>query len=103
MASHTAPYRQPAGDPSGALTKVVALFLGMLAYAQWVYPVTYQWRRVVTAVVVAVGLTVLGAAIDIPLAAAIAIAVLYPVGLLPLGFYLPEELRRMLRLVPALR
>src|SRR6266508_1740259 len=30
MASHTAPYRQPAGDPSGALTKVVALFLGML-------------------------------------------------------------------------
>jgi hypothetical protein len=33
--------------------------------------------------------------LDPPLAAAIAIVAVYPLVLLPLGFYLPEELKRM--------
>ena len=71
------------------------LFLGMAWKAQRVFPVPYQWRRVATAAAAAVALTILGRALDPPLAAAIAIVAVYPVVLLPLGFYLPEELRRM--------
>ena len=71
------------------------LFLGMAWKAQQVYPVPYQWRRVATAFGAAIVLTVLGRLLDPPLAAAIAIVAAYPLVLLPLGFYLPEELRRM--------
>jgi O-antigen/teichoic acid export membrane protein len=72
-----------------------ALFLGMAWKAQRVFPVPYQWRRVTIALGVAIALTVIGRAFDVPLAAAIALVAVYPVVLLPLGFYLPEELRRM--------
>jgi O-antigen/teichoic acid export membrane protein len=71
------------------------LFLGMAWKAQRVFPVPYQWRRVAIALGVAIALTVIGRAFDVPLAAAIALVAVYPVVLLPLGFYLPEELRRM--------
>jgi O-antigen/teichoic acid export membrane protein len=71
------------------------LFLGMAWKAQQVFPVPYQWRRVATAFGAAVALTVLARVLDPPLAAAIAIVAVYPLVLLPLGFYLPEELRRM--------
>jgi O-antigen/teichoic acid export membrane protein len=71
------------------------LFLGMAWKAQRVFPVPYQWRRVATAFGVAIALTVVGRVLDLPLAAAIAIVAVYPLVLLPLGFYLPEELRRM--------
>jgi O-antigen/teichoic acid export membrane protein len=72
-----------------------ALFLGMAWKAQRVFPVPYQWRRVGTAFGAAVALTVVARVLDLPLAAAIAIVAVYPLALLPLGFYLPEELRRM--------
>jgi O-antigen/teichoic acid export membrane protein len=72
-----------------------ALFLGMAWKAQRVFPVPYQWRRVATALGTAIALTVIGRALDVPLAAAIALVAVYPLVLLPLGFYLPEELRRM--------
>ena len=65
------------------------------------YPVGYQWRRVATLTGVAVGLTLAGSVPDIPLAVAILIALAYPVVLLPLGFYLPAERRRLRRLVGA--
>jgi O-antigen/teichoic acid export membrane protein len=71
------------------------LFLGMAWKAQRVFPVPYQWRRVATALGTAVGLTVVGRALDVPLGGAIALVAVYPLVLLPLGFYLPEELRRM--------
>ena len=51
----------------------------------------------------AVGLTVLGKALDVPLAGAIALAAVYPLVLLPLGFYLPIELRRLRALVTPAR
>jgi O-antigen/teichoic acid export membrane protein len=79
------------------------LFLGMAWKAQRVFPVPYQWRRVATAFGVAVGLTIVGRSLDVPLGGAIALVAVYPLVLLPLGFYLPEELRRLrgLARVPA--
>jgi O-antigen/teichoic acid export membrane protein len=96
----------PYGMVGAAVATLVAylgLFLGMWLYAQRVYPVAYQWRRVLTAASVAVALTVLGSAFDVPLAVAIFIALAFPLCLLPLRFYLPAELSRMRRLVPLAR
>jgi drug/metabolite transporter (DMT)-like permease len=50
---------------------------------------------------VAVALTIAGSVPDVPLAVAILIALAYPVVLLPLGFYLPAERRRLRRIVGA--
>ena len=46
----------------------VVLFVGMTWYAQHVYPVPYQWRRIVTVVGAAVGLTVAARATHLSLA-----------------------------------
>jgi O-antigen/teichoic acid export membrane protein len=73
----------------------VALFVGMTLNAQRVWPVPYQWRRVVTLSLVAVALLVLGKAVDASLPVALALCAVYPVILLPLRFYLPAELRRL--------
>jgi len=81
----------------------VALLLGMIIYSQEVYYVAYQWRRVLTAAGVAVGLNILGAALHVPLAAALILVLSYPLVLWPLGFYLPAELKRLRRLVPVAR
>ena len=48
--------------------------------------------RVVTVVGTAAGLTVLGKALDVPLAAAVALVAVYPLVLWPLRFYLPDEI-----------
>jgi O-antigen/teichoic acid export membrane protein len=77
----------------------VVLFLGMWLRSRRVYPVPYQWRRIVTLTAVAGGLTVLGTALD-SLPVAIALALAYPFALLPLGFYQPAELARLRRLAP---
>jgi len=81
----------------------LALFVGMVIYSQEVYYVPYQWRRVTTATAAAVGLNVLGAALHVPLPAAIVLVLAFPFVLVPLGFYLPAELQRIRRLVPAAR
>jgi O-antigen/teichoic acid export membrane protein len=71
------------------------LFVGMAWKAQHVFQVPYQWRRVATALGTAIGLTVVGRALDVPLGGAIALVAVYPLVLFPLGFYLPQELRRI--------
>jgi O-antigen/teichoic acid export membrane protein len=76
----------------------VVLFAGMVVYAQRVYPVPYQWRRVLTAAAVAVGLTVAARATGAPLAVSLVLVVVYPLALLPLGFYLPAERKRLAQL-----
>jgi hypothetical protein len=48
-----------------------------------------------------VALTVLGKLVHAPLPLAIALSAAYPLALLPLGFYLPAERRRLRRLLPA--
>ena len=73
----------------------VAMFVGMTLNAQRVWPVPYQWRRVLTLSLAAVGLLVLGKSVGASLPLAIALCLVYPVVLLPLRFYLPAELRRL--------
>jgi O-antigen/teichoic acid export membrane protein len=82
------------GSAAATAAAFAVLFLGMTWYAQRVYPVPYQWRRVITAVAAAIGLTVLGRGLDVPLPVAVALAASYPLVLFPLGFYLPAELAR---------
>jgi O-antigen/teichoic acid export membrane protein len=77
----------------------VVLFVGMTVYAQSVYRVDYQWRRVVTAVGTAVGLTVAARAASLPLAASALLVLAYPLALALLGFYLPAERKRLRRLI----
>jgi O-antigen/teichoic acid export membrane protein len=78
----------------------VVLFVGMTLYAQHVYPVQYQWRRVITCVGAAVGLTVAARAGGLPLAPSVLLVAAYPLALAVLGFYLPAERKRLRRLVP---
>ena len=87
------------GAAAATVASYAVLFVVMTWRAHRVYPVPYQWRRVATALGVAVGLTVLGKALDVPLAGAIALAAVYPLALLPLGFYLPAERARLRRIV----
>src|SRR5439155_1378416 len=89
------------GAASATLVAYVVMFLGMTVRAQQVFPVPYQWRRIALIVVAAVGLTVLGKSLHVPLAGAVALIAVYPLILLPLGFYLPVELRRLRALVLA--
>jgi heme A synthase len=88
-----------------AIATVVAytlLFLGMAWRAQQVFPVPYQWRRVATVAVAAVGLTLLGKLLDVPLGVALALTAAFPLVLGLLGFYLPAERRRLRRVLPIL-
>jgi len=78
----------------------LALFLGMALNSQRVYPVPYQWRRVLTLSSVAIVLTAIGFEVrSLPLS--IVLCLVYPLLLLPLGFYLPAERARLRRLVPS--
>ena len=71
----------------------------MAWWSQRIYPVPYQWRRVVTAALAAVALAALGKLLDVGLGPAIALAFAYPLVLAALGFTSPEERRRLGRLV----
>ena len=75
------------------LSAYTVMFAGITWWSQRVFPVEYQWRRVVTVVATAVGLTAVGKALDVPLGIAVALVALYPLALWPLRFYLPSELR----------
>jgi O-antigen/teichoic acid export membrane protein len=94
----------PYGMMGAAVANVAAyttMFAAMAWWSQRVYPVPYQWRRVVTLGAIAVGLCVLGKEVDAGLPLAIALTLVYPLALLPAGFYLPAELKRIRRLLPA--
>jgi O-antigen/teichoic acid export membrane protein len=96
----------PYGMMGAAVSTLVAylvMFLGMTVRAQQVFPVPYQWRRIALAAGAAVALTVLGKSLDVPLAGAVLLSAVYPLILLPLGFYLPVELRRIRALVSPAR
>jgi O-antigen/teichoic acid export membrane protein len=87
------------GAAISTLASYVALFGGMYLYAQHVYPVDYQRRRVLTATAAAAALTIAARALDVPLGVAILLIAAYPAALLPLGFFLPAERRRLRSLV----
>ena len=78
-----------------------AMFAAMTWYAQRIFPTPYQWRRVATAAGAAVALLLVGKQLG-GLTAALALTFVYPLALLPLGFYLPAERARISsRLLPA--
>jgi O-antigen/teichoic acid export membrane protein len=87
------------GAAVATLVAFLALFLGMWLRSRRVYPVPYQWRRVVTLSAVAATMTLVGWEVG-SLPVAIALVLAYPLALLPLGFYQPAELRRLRRLAP---
>lgn len=95
----------PYGMMGAAVATVAAygvMFVAMTWYAQRVFPTPYQWRRVLTAVAAAIGLLLLGKQLG-GLAAALGLTLAYPLALLALGFFLPEERRRLLRRAGAIR
>ena len=87
----------PPYEMMGAAVATIAayatMFVGMSWWAQRVYRVPYQWRRVLTAALAGAGLAVAGKLIGGGLPVALALALAYPLALLPLGFYLPAERR----------
>jgi O-antigen/teichoic acid export membrane protein len=91
------------GAAVATLAAYLALFIGMTWYAQHVYPVSYQWRRVATALGAGAGLTVAARAGHLGLAPSLLLVLAYPLVLAVLGFYLPAERARLRRLVPILR
>ena len=86
------------GMMGAAVATVVSyaiMFVGMAWWAQRVYPVPYQWRRVGTAAAVAVALVVAGKLADTGLVVSGLLALAYPLALAPFAFYLPIERRRL--------
>jgi O-antigen/teichoic acid export membrane protein len=86
----------PYGMMGAAIATVAAystMFAGMVWWAQRIYPVPYQWRRVVTAAAAGLALVAVGKLTDGGLAIALPLALVYPLVLLPVGFYLPAERR----------
>jgi O-antigen/teichoic acid export membrane protein len=90
------------GAAIATVSAYTLLFVGMAWRAQTVFPVPYQWRRVVTLAAAAVALTVLGKLLPSRLVLALALSAAYPFLLALLGFYLPVERRRLRRLLPIL-
>ena len=72
----------PAHGMMGAAVATVfaycALFAGMLLYAERVYPIGYQWRRIVTLVSLGVALAILSRSTSLPFAVAVALAGVFP-------------------------
>ncbi|HZT15255.1 MAG TPA: oligosaccharide flippase family protein [Gaiellaceae bacterium] len=89
------------GAAISTLAAYVALFAGMTLYAQRVYPVPYQWRRVLTAIGAAVALDVAAREGALPLGPSLALVAAYPFALALLAFYLPVERARLRRIARA--
>ena len=86
----------PYGMMGAAIATIAAystMFAGMAWWAQRIYHVPYQWRRVCTAVATGIALVAVGKLAGGGLPVAVVLALAYPLSLLPLGFYLPSERR----------
>jgi O-antigen/teichoic acid export membrane protein len=81
------------GAAIATIAAYVVMFVGMVWWSQRIYPVSYQWRRVVTAAATGIALVAIGKLAGGGLPVAAPLAALYPLALLPLGFYLPAERR----------
>ena len=79
------------GAAIATIAAYTTMFVGMAWWSQRIYPVAYQWRRVATAAAAGVALVAIGKLAGGGLPVAVALAILYPLALLPLGFYLPSE------------
>jgi O-antigen/teichoic acid export membrane protein len=84
----------PYGMMGAAVATIAAyatMFAGMTWWAQQIYPVPYQWRRVATAAATGIALVVAGKLLGGGLAVALALSLAYPLVLFLAGFYLPAE------------
>lgn len=81
------------GAAVATIAAYTTMFAGMAWWARRVYPVPYQWRRVTIAAGTGVALAIAGKAVGGGLPVAATLAAVYPLVLLPLGFYLPAERR----------
>jgi O-antigen/teichoic acid export membrane protein len=84
----------PYGMMGAAVATIAAyttMFAGMVWWAQRIYPVPYQWRRVVLAAAAGIALVTVGKVAGGGLPVALPLALVYPLALFPLGFYLPAE------------
>ena len=81
------------GAAVATVAAYVTIFAGMAWWAQKIYPVPYQWRRVLTAALTGIALAVVGKLVGGGLPVAFVLAAVYPLALAPLGFYLPSERR----------
>jgi O-antigen/teichoic acid export membrane protein len=97
----------PSYGMMGAAIATVAAYttmaVGMGWWAQRVYPVPYQWRRVTTAALVGVALAAAGKLLHAGVPLALALTLAYPLALLASGFALPEERTRLRALVTGKR
>ncbi len=75
------------------------MFIGMCWHAQRLFPVPYQWRRIVTLFGVGAAIVVAGKALSVSTPLAFAFAVAYPVLLFFFAFYLASERAQIARLV----
>jgi O-antigen/teichoic acid export membrane protein len=87
------------GAAVSTLIAYLVLFVGMWLRSRHVYPVAYQWRRILTLSGVAVALTAIAYSLH-SLPVAIVLTLAYPLVLLPLRFYQRAELTRLRRLAP---
>ncbi len=84
------------------LAAYATMFVGMVWWARRVFPVSWQWRRVLTAVGIGVATVAVGKLAGAGLVVALVLSLAYPLVLGLTGFYLPAERRKMLaRLRPA--
>ena len=85
------------GAAISTLAAYVVLFAGMTLYAQRVYPVPYQWRRLLTSIGTGAALTVAARAAHLSLTPSVLLVLAYPAVLFALGFFQPAELARLRR------
>ena len=89
------------GAAISTLAAYVVLFVGMTIYAQSVYYVSYQWRRVLTCLGAGVGLTLAARVPNLPLVPSALLVLAYPLVLLAARFDLPAERQRLRRVIAA--
>ena len=79
------------GAAVATLAAYSVMAAGIVWWSQRIYPVPYQWRRVLTAGLAGVALVVAGKLAGGGLPMAVALSIIYPLVLLPLGFYSAAE------------
>jgi O-antigen/teichoic acid export membrane protein len=94
----------PAYGMLGAAYATLAAYVLLMVVRTWnaqqLYPVDYQWRRVVIILLAAGALTGIGKAMPQSLLLAFVLTAAYPLALAAVGFYLPAERKRLRRLLP---